>query len=224
MSFFNVLLILYCFKSLHIRKQGIVELLCVRMGDKVMLTIGGYYASSNNYASINNYAARFIYALRFLHPHLLSALSTTHTCCLLTWSLHTMSFIFKQSTVEEVHKTIVYSLANNSMAVQEYWLCTHLPGSAGPINCLAFTQDGKFLASGGMFRCSMIGYCWSGCRWWGEATYMGCWRKEVLPSYQQWTGEMGSSHLCEVVAWHLQQWGSPMFWDWKRAYLDLPPG
>ncbi|KAF8801037.1 hypothetical protein BYT27DRAFT_7014252, partial [Phlegmacium glaucopus] len=31
----------------------------------------------------------------------------------------------------------------------EYRLCARLPGLAGPINCLAFTQDGKLLASGG---------------------------------------------------------------------------
>jgi hypothetical protein len=65
-----------------------------------------------------------------------------------------MTFLFKRSTVEEVLQIRIFLDYFNTI-VDRNILSARLPGAAGPINCLAFT-DGKFLASGGKCRHIMI--------------------------------------------------------------------
>jgi hypothetical protein len=44
-----------------------------------------------------------------------------------------------------------YIFSFQSKQKQDYTCFARLQGSQGPINCLAFTKDGKYLASGGRF-------------------------------------------------------------------------
>ena len=74
---------------------------------------------------------------------------------------------------------------------QEYRVCARLPGSAGPINCLAFTQDGKFLASGGKCRQLIIEYHWQGV---GDDEKLHIWDIDGKRPYQ-------------VISDELERWG-----------------
>lgn len=49
------------------------------------------------------------------------------------------------------HLYILFLLSLQSKQEHDYTHFTRLQGSQGPINSLAFTKDGKYLASGGRF-------------------------------------------------------------------------
>jgi WD40 repeat protein len=54
--------------------------------------------------------------------------------------------------IQQMMSVTSFSLLNSLSLcgfLQEYQLSARFKGSTGPINCLAFSQDGIFLASGG---------------------------------------------------------------------------
>jgi hypothetical protein len=62
-----------------------------------------------------------------------------------------MAFLMRKSAQEVSNRIISNIIIEfNDIIIQEYKLCARLKGTAGPINCLAFAHDGKFLASGSM--------------------------------------------------------------------------
>ena len=61
-----------------------------------------------------------------------------------------MAFFMRNSADDVSNRFQFITYPNSPWTLQEYQLSTCFKGSGGPINCLAFSRDGIFLASGGM--------------------------------------------------------------------------
>lgn len=110
-----------------------------------------------------------------------------------------MAFLFKQSNVEEVFTKInCIFLDYIILWWQEYRLSTRLPGSAGPINCLAFTEGGKFLASGGKCRYLRKEHHW---RCVGDDEKLHIWDIDGKRPYQ-------------IISDELERWGQITCMKW----------
>lgn len=110
------------------------------------------------------------------------------------------------------------------MDLQEYQLSARFRGSTGPINCLAFSQDGTFLASGGTWKMkftinSIVIHIADS--WWRKGSHLGCWTEEALSGHQRWTWKMGSNHLHPMalqIFWELSRY---RFRNWSRPFSNI---